>query len=184
MSVEAPVRPQPVESERIPGWVLDVLHTWRAILLVVLTAAMVGAAVAVYYLVYRPDQQNDAAVSAAAKKAAEDGTVAVLSYEPENLTSDIAKAKSYLTGEFLDYYTRFTDSILAAAAQQREVATAAHISRSATADLHADSAVVLLFVDKESTSRSNPAPRMTPTTVRATMKKVNGNWLIEKFEPL
>jgi Mce-associated membrane protein len=43
---------------------------------------------------------------------------------------------------------------------------------------------VLLFVDKESSSRDKPAPETKPTAVRATMKKVNGSWLIAQFEPL
>jgi Mce-associated membrane protein len=174
----------PTEPPPATGRVHGRRNWWRAILIGVLTVAMVSAAALVYQYQYRPDEKIDASVSATVKKVAEDGTVAVLSYSPENLTRDIAKAKSYLTGEFLDYYTHFTDSILEAAAQQREVTTAAQIVRSATAELHADSAVVLLFVDKESTSKANPAPRVTPTTVRATMKKVNGSWLIEKFEAL
>jgi Mce-associated membrane protein len=166
-----------MSADARPGWV-------RGLVVAVLACVFVVAAGLVYYFQYRPDEQIDASVSTAAKKAAEDGTIAVLSYEPATLTGDIAKAKSYLTGEFLDYYTHFTDSILETAAQQREVSTSAHIVRSATADLNADSAVVLLFIDKESTSNANPAPKLTPTTVRATMKKVRGSWLIEKFEAL
>ncbi len=95
------------------------------ILIVGLTAAAVGLAAGVYCFQYRPDQQIDATVAATAKKAAEDGTVAVLSYSPESLTDDIATAKSHLTGDFLNYYTHFTDQIFAAAAQQQQVSTTA-----------------------------------------------------------
>ena len=107
-----------------------------------------------------------------------------MSYSPENLTNDIAKAKSYLTGDFLDYYTRFTDQVFAAAAQQQQVTTTANVERAAVSELEPNSAVVLLFVNKESSSKDKPAPVMKPTTVRATMKKINGSWLIEQFEPL
>ena len=123
-------------------------------------------------------------MAATAKQAAEDGTVAVLSYSPQNLTDDIATAKTHLTGDFLNYYTHFTDQIFAAAAQQQQVTTTANVQRAAVSDLHPDSAVVLLFVDKESSSKDKPAPVTTPATVRATMKKVNGSWLIAQFEPL
>jgi Mce-associated membrane protein len=41
-----------------------------------------------------------------------------------------------------------------------------------------------LFVNKESSSKDKPAPVTRPTTVRATMKKVNGSWLIAQFDPL
>jgi Mce-associated membrane protein len=184
MTVDAPEMSKAVEPERGPGWVSGAVDRWRAILVVVLTVAAVALAGWVYYFQYRPDEQVDASVSAAAKKAAEEGTVAMLSYSPESLTADIAKAKSHLTGEVLDRYTRLTDQILPAAAQQREVATTASVVRAAVSELHADSAVVLVFVDKESTSKANPAPKLRPAAVRATMKMVNGSWLIEKFEPL
>ena len=153
------------------------------IVIVGATAVAVGLAASVYWFQYRPDQQIDATVAASAKKAAEDGTIAVLSYSPESLSDDIAHAKSYLTGDFLAYYTHFTDQIFAAAAQQQQVTTTARVQRAAVSDLHPDSAVVLLFVDKESSSKDNP-PQTRPTTVRATMKKVNGSWLIAQFEPI
>ena len=175
---------RPVEPGGIRRWMSAGRGRWRVILIVGLTAAAVGLAAGVYYLQYRPDQQTDAAAAAAAKGAAEEGTVAVLSYSPESLSDDIAKAKSYLTGGFLDYYTHFTDQIFAAAAQQQQASTTASVKRAAVSDLHSDSAVVLLFVDKESSSKDKPAPQTKPTTVRATMKKVNGSWLIAQFEPL
>lgn len=168
----------------IAHWIRDSRARWRLILIVGLTAVAVGLAAGVYYFQCRPDQQIDAAVAASAKKAAEDGTVAVLSYSPQTLTDDIATAKSHLTGDFLNYYTHFTDQIFAAAAQQQQVSTTARVERAAVADLHPDSAVVLLFVDKESSSKDQPAPATKPTAVRATMKKVNGSWLIAQFEPL
>jgi Mce-associated membrane protein len=184
MTVDAPQVSRATEPAGRPDWVRGTVDRWRLILVVVLTVAAVGLATATYYFQYRPDQLVDAAASTGAMKAAEDGTVAVLSYSPEHLTADIAKAKTFLTGEFLDYYTHFTDQIFAAAAQQQEVTTTANVVRSAVAELHPDSAVVLLFVDKDSTSKDKPAPQQRPTSVRATMKKVDGAWLIEKFEPL
>jgi Mce-associated membrane protein len=174
----------PVERGRTRGRARAGLTRWRLILIVGLTAVAVGLAAGVYYFQYRPDQQIDATVAAAAKKAAEDGTVAVLSYSPQNLSADIANAKSYLTGDFLEYYTHFTDQIFAAAAQQQQVSTTASVERAAVSELHPDSAVVLLFVDKQSSSKDKPAPEAKPATVRATMRKVNGSWLIAQFEPL
>jgi Mce-associated membrane protein len=174
----------PVAHGRTGRWIRAGLEQRRVILTVGLTAAAVGLAAGVYLFQYRPDERIGATVAATAEKAAEDGTVAVLSYSPQNLTDDIAKAKSYLTGDFLNYYTHFTDQIFAAAAQQQQVSTTASVERAAVSDLHPDSAVVLLFVDKEASSKANPAPVTKPATVRATMKKVNGSWLIAQFDPL
>jgi Mce-associated membrane protein len=155
---------------------------WRRIV-VVLTVACVGFAAWYYAYQYRPDAKVDTTVASTAKKAAEDGTVAVLSYSPDHLTDDIAKAKSYLTGDFLEYYTHFTDQIFAAAARQQQVSTKTNVVRAAVSDMHPDSVVVLLFVNKVSTSKDNP-PSMQPTTIKATMKNVEGSWLIAQFEPL
>jgi Mce-associated membrane protein len=165
------------------GLVGAAIQKWRVILIVALTVAAVGFTAWFYVYEYRPDQKVDAGMAAAAKKAAEDGTVAVLSYSPDHLKDDIANAKSHLTGGFLEYYTHFTDQIFAAAAQQQRVSTTTNVVRAAVSDLHPDSAVVLLFVNKVSTSKDNPTS-MQPTTVKATMKKVDGSWLIEQFEPL
>ncbi|HZQ30687.1 MAG TPA: serine/threonine-protein kinase [Mycobacterium sp.] len=156
----------------------------RVAIVVALIVVALGLAGSVYSFIYRPDQQIDSSVSAAAKQGAEDGTVAVLSYSPDHLDADIARAKSHLTGDFLKYYTQFTDQIFAAAARQQQVTTSANVERAAVADLHPASAVVLLFVNKQTVSKANPVPAGKPATVRATMKRVDGAWLIEKFEPL
>ena len=113
---------------RAARWIRAGRARWRVIVIVGLTAVAVGLAAGVYYFQYRPDQQIDATVAASAKKAAEDGTVAVLSYSPESLSDDIATAKSHLTGDFLNYYTHFTDQIFAAAAQQQQVTTTARVA--------------------------------------------------------
>jgi Mce-associated membrane protein len=174
-------------SERTDSKAAVLVHTararWRPILVVVLTVACIGFAGWYYAYQYRPDRKVDATVAAAAKKAAEDGTIAVLSYSPDHLTDDIAKAKSYLTGDFLKYYTQFTDQVFAAAARQQQVSTKTNVARAAVADLHPDSVVVLLFVNKVSTSKDNPVS-MQPATIKATMNNVNGSWLIAQFEPL
>jgi Mce-associated membrane protein len=157
---------------------------WRVIALAVLAVAAPALAVGVFFLQYRPDQQTDDAVRQAATDAAEGGAVAVLSYSPDTLDRDIAKAKSHLTGNFLAYYNKFTDAIMADAAQQQQVKTTAQVAEAAMSDLHPDSAVVLVFVNKITSSKHQPSPTMTPATVRVTLTKVNGSWLISEFDPL
>ena len=61
--------------------------------------------------------------------AAKTGTVALLSYSPESLDKDFAAAKSHLTGDFLSYYTQFTQQIVTPAAKQKSVKTAASVVR-------------------------------------------------------
>jgi len=47
-----------------------------------------------------------------------------------------------------------------------------------------NSAVVLVFVKQKTASKEKPQPIMTSTSVRVTLAKVKGSWLIEKFEGL
>ena len=158
--------------------------SWGVVVLAVLVVAATALAATVFFLQYRPDQQTDDAARAAATKAAEDGAEAVLSYSPDKLAGDIANAKSHLTGDFLAYYNKFTDAIMAQAAQQKQIKTTADIVEAAVSDMRPDSAVVLVFVNKLTSTKEQPIPSPMPATVRVTLKKLNGTWLISEFEPL
>ena len=68
---------------------------------------------------HRTDQDVDQAVAAKVIQSAADGTVALLSYTPDTLDKDFANAKSRLTGDFLNYYTQFTQDIVTPAAKQK-----------------------------------------------------------------
>ena len=60
----------------------------------------------------------------------------------------------------------------------------ATVVQTGVVELKPDSAVVLLFINKQSLSKDNPAPVFTPATVRVSLTKVKESWLIGKFEPL
>jgi Mce-associated membrane protein len=158
--------------------------SWRRLTLAGLTVIAVALAAGVFYFLYRPDRQTDEAAAEAARKAAEDGAVALLSYSPDNLDSAIANAKSHLTGDFLTYYTDFTQQIASSAARDKQITSTADVADAAVSALKPDSAVVLLFVNKQSWSKDNPQPVAASATVRVELKKVDGSWLIAKFEPL
>nr|WP_246216838.1 hypothetical protein [Mycobacterium botniense] len=154
------------------------------VVLILLLAVSAGLATWLYFHEYRPDRQTDQSVARAVCRAASDGTVALLSYAPESLDRDFATAKSHLTGDFLSYYDQFTQQIVAPAAKQKSLKTTAHVMRAAVAELHPNSAVVLVFVDQSTTSKDNPDPSMAASSVLVTLTKINGSWLITKFDPV
>jgi Mce-associated membrane protein len=137
-----------------------------------------------YFTQYRPDQQTDHAVAQSVVNAARDGTVALLSYKPDTLDKDFAAAKSHLTGDFLNYYNDFTKQVVTPAAQTKGVATTAQVVGAAPSELHPDSAVVLVFVNQVTTSKERPDPAMASSSVKVSLVKSNGQWLINKFDPL
>ena len=147
---------------------------------------LVAGALAAWLYVsqYRPDQQTDAAARQSAVNAARDGIVAMLSYKPETLNQDISAAKSHLTGDFLNYYDQFTRDVVTPAAKQKKLTTTAQVAGAAAAELHPNSAVVLVFVNQATTSKERPDPAMASSSVLVSMIKVHGTWLISKFDPI
>jgi Mce-associated membrane protein len=155
-----------------------------AIVLAVALLASAGVAAWVYFERYRPDQQTNDAAATVALNAAKTGTVALLSYSPESLDKDFATAKSHLTGDFLSYYTQFTEQIVTPAAKQKSVKTSASVVRAAVSELNPESAVVLVFINQTTTSKENPDGAFAASAVKVGLKKINDAWLISAFDPV
>jgi Mce-associated membrane protein len=152
--------------------------------LVLLLLGSGGLATWLYFERYHPRQQTDPSVARTVVTAASDGTVALLSYSPESLDKDFANAKSHLSGDFLSYYNQFTEEIVTPAAKQKSLKTTARVINAAVSELHPGSAVVLVFVDQSTTSKDKPDPSMSASSVLVSMTRINGNWLITKFDPI
>lgn len=165
----------------IRGWIRRCLARWRPILLTLLVIASSVFAAGFFFVQYRPDLQTDDAAAHEVIRAASEGAVALLSYSPDSLSRDVSNAKSRVTNDFLDYYQRFTEQIVAPAAQ-RGLTTTVRVVRAAVSELHPNSAVVLVFIDQKTASKASPEPVKTGSSVRVTLTKVNGAWLIAKFD--
>jgi Mce-associated membrane protein len=153
-------------------------------ILAVFTVASMALAIWMYVVQYRADQQTDAAAQKAALTAANEGSIALLSYSPESIDRDLAAAKSHLTGEFLTYYGQFTEQIVKPASKQKSIKTTAAVARAAISEMHTDSAVVLLFINQTSMSSDRSEPTLLASSVLVTLNNVDGNWLIAKFDPV
>ena len=151
--------------------------------LVLLMVVCAGLAASLYFKEYRPSQQTDPRVAATVVRSASDGTAALLSYAPESLDKDFATARSHLSGEFLSYYNDLTQRIIAPAAKQKSLKTTAHVVAAALSELRPDSAVVLVYVDQTTTSNDSPDPTTSTSSALVRMARINGNWLIVKFDP-
>jgi Mce-associated membrane protein len=157
---------------------------WRSIVATVVVLAAVGVAVSLYFTMYRPDRRIDDAAARRAIAAASEGAIDLMSYSYLSLDSDFAKAKSHLTGDFLAYYSKFTEQIVAPAAQQGQLTTTTKVIRAAVSEIHPSSAAVLIFVDQTTVSKQKPQPVKADSSVLVSMTKVNGSWLIAKFDPV
>jgi Mce-associated membrane protein len=181
-----PASERPARLRRVTAvrhWARRYSAKWRSIVATTLVVAAVGVAAGIYFIVYRPDQRVDDATARRAIQAASDGAVAVLSYSYDHLNRDFNNAKSHLSGDFLAYYNKFTDDVVGPTAQQGQLTATAKVIRAAVSDLHPDSAVVLVFVDQTTSSPQKKDPEKTQSAVLVTLKKVDGSWLIAKFDP-
>ncbi|BBX73023.1 hypothetical protein H7H78_19115 [Mycobacterium shinjukuense] len=127
---------------------------------------------------------RDAAVARAESvQAATDGTIALLSYRPDTVQRDLEAARGGLTGTFLNAYTQLTHDVVIPGAQQKQISAAATVSAAASVSASAKHAVVLLFVNQTITVGQD-APSTTASSVRVTLDKVDGRWLIARFDPV
>jgi Mce-associated membrane protein len=155
-----------------------------AVLLSVALIAAAGLAGWLYVNEYRPDQETDPAAAKVALDAATSGTIALLSYSPESLDQDFAAAKSRLTGDFLSYYTQFTEQIVTPAAKEKSVKTTASVVRAAVSEIKPDAAEVLVFINQTTTSKENPDGAFAASAVKVGLKKISDAWLISSFDPV
>ena len=156
----------------------------RTVLVVLLPIAIVLFAGAAVWLRFQMiEGQHDIDASAAVAQAAKDGAVSILSYKPDTVDSDLAKAKPLLTGDFLDYYNNFTATVVAPASKEKKVATTATVPAVSVVSVDGSHAVVLAFVNQTTTTGDAPQSTDSASSVRIELTKVDGHWLIDKFDP-
>ena len=116
-------------------------------------------------------------------QAATDGTVALLSYRPETVEKDLDAAKSRLTGTFLTAYTQLTHDVVIPGAKQKQISAVATVPAASSTSATATHAVVLLYVN-QTVIVGQDAPTSTASSVRVTLDKIGGRWLISQFDPV
>jgi Mce-associated membrane protein len=70
------------------------------------------------------------------------------------------------------------------AVKNKQVSTTANVARAAVSDLAPDKATVLVFVNQATTSADRAEPSMTASSVKVTLDRVDGKWLIAAFDPV
>lgn len=142
-----------------------------------------GASTVSLYVVNRADEEQQQARSAISD-AADDGAVAVLSYRAGSVDADIEHAASFLTGDFLNYYSAFGAESIAPAARDRGITSSATVSASSVVSSSEDSAVALVFVNQNITSADAPDPKAASSSLRIELTQIDGRWLISTLDPI
>jgi Mce-associated membrane protein len=116
-------------------------------------------------------------------QVAKDSTVALLSYKPDTVEKQLGDARNLLTGDFRDSYTSLTTDVVIPGAKQKQISAVATIPAAAAVSANPNHAVVLLFVN-QTVIVGQDAPTDSASSVRVTLDKVDGRWLISKFDPV
>jgi Mce-associated membrane protein len=116
-------------------------------------------------------------------RVASEDAVVLLSYKADSVEKDLAAARERLTGEFKDAYTELTRQVVIPGAKEKHISAAAKVNAAASVSATANHAVVLAFVDQTVTIGTG-APTDTQPVVRVTLDKVNGRWLVSRFDPV
>jgi Mce-associated membrane protein len=116
-------------------------------------------------------------------RAASDNTVAILSYKPETVDQDLKGAADRLAEPFRQQYTQLVKDVVAPGAKQQHISAVATVPAAASVSATGKHAVVLVFVD-QTTTIGNDAPTQSTSSVRVSLDKVDGRWLISQFDPV
>jgi Mce-associated membrane protein len=158
--------------------------SWTRLLVVALPALALILALGVGYLKWLDGTARESRTAAEQSvRAASDSTVAVLSYKPETVDRDLKAAADRLTGSFRQQYTQLVSDVVAPGAKQQHISAVATVPSAASVSATGKHAVVLVFVD-QTTTIGNDAPTQSTSSVRVTLDKVDGRWLISQFDPV
>ncbi|OBI40464.1 hypothetical protein [Mycobacterium sp. E796] len=114
---------------------------------------------------------------------ATDDMVALLSYKPDTVDKDLGAARDRLTGDFRNSYTGLIHDVVIPGAKQKQISALANVPAAASISASPSHAVVLVFVNQTVTVGNDP-PTNTASSVRVTLDKIGGRWLISQFEPV
>jgi Mce-associated membrane protein len=157
---------------------------WSLLCRGVLPCAALGLAVAAGFLNWMDGSARQSALARVASvRAASDSAAALLSYRHDTVDNDVATARERLTGNFKDAYTSLTHDVVIPGAKQKQVSVTATVPAAASMSASENHAVVLVFVDQALTM-GNQAPSNTASSVRVTLDKIDGRWLISQFDPI
>lgn len=117
------------------------------------------------------------------EQAAKDGTVAILSYTSDKVEQQLNDARNLLSGGFRDSYSGLINDVVIPGAKQKQISAVATVPAASVISAQPNHAVVLVFVNQTVVVGAD-APTATASSVRVTLDKSGGKWLISAFEPV
>lgn len=159
--------------------------TWRRVLAYALLPTLaLSLALSAAYLKWQDGSARLAQTAAVqSRQAATETTAAMLSYRPETVDKQLPGVADRLTGKFRDQYVELINDVVIPGARQKKIAAVATVPAAASVSATGNHAEVLVFVNQTVTI-GDDAPTDTASSVRVTLDKVDGRWLVAQFEPI
>ncbi|MEB3071663.1 hypothetical protein [[Mycobacterium] vasticus] len=158
---------------------------WRRVLAFgILPAVIVTLTVTTGFFKWQESSiRNSEAARVESVQVAKDTTVAMLSYEADTVEEQLRAAGELLTGQFRDAYASLINDIVIPGAKKRQISSEATVPAAASVSATPTHAVVLAFIN-QTVYIGKDAPSATASSVRVTLDKVGGRWLISAFDPI
>ncbi len=158
--------------------------SWSRLLVAALPALALLLALGVGYLKWLDGKERESVTAAEQSvRVASESTIAILSYKPETVDQELKAAADRLTAGFRQQYTQLVNDVVAPGAKQQHITAVATVPAAASVLATGKQAVVLVFVDQTTTIGNDP-PTQSTSSVRVTLDKVDGRWLISQFDPV
>lgn len=156
----------------------------RVLVFGALPAMVMIAAVAAGFAKYQAYNATETArAETESVQAASQATVEMLSYNPDTVEQDLAKARDDLTGTFRDSYEQLTNDVVIPGAKKDRISAVATVPAAASVSASPRHAVVIVFVNQTTVAGDSP-PTNTASSVRISLDRIDGNWLISDFTPI
>jgi Mce-associated membrane protein len=168
---------EPAEAMRGVSWL-------RVLAYGVLPGLALLLAMAAGFLNWRDSSARDSEIaSIESVTAAKDSTIALLAYQPDTVEKTVAAAQDLVTAPFKDDYTKLVHDVVIPGAKQKHVSVSVTVPAAASVSATPQHAVALLFVNQSAGVGENP-PINTISSIRVTLQKIGGRWLISGFDPV
>jgi Mce-associated membrane protein len=136
------------------------------------------------FLKWQDSSRRDAEIAAAQSMiTARETTSAILSYNADTVDKELNGARDRLTGPFLEEYTKLVNDVVIPGAKEKKISSVAQVPAAASVSADVSHAVALVFVDQTVTVGGG-APTNSASSVKVTLDKVDGRWLVSGFDPV
>ena len=159
-------------------------NRWRTVVFVIAPAVALVLGGLAGFLGWQDASHRAAGIAATESvAAARDAATAMLSYRTETVEEELNAARERLTGQFLEEYTKLVNEVVIPGSREKKISAAARVPAAASVSATSHRAVALVFVDQTVTIGED-APTDTASSIRVTLDRVGGRWLVSGFEPI